>query len=172
MERKEIQAAVESMIIIVDTREQVNGKLVERLTTLGHPYRREALASADYMVEYRLQDGSICRLPVAIERKMSLDELAACLTTQRDRFQRELERLAEDGIKTYLLVEKSSWEDVYNGRYRSKMSPASLLGSILWWMVHFDLRIIMCKVGTTGKLIGDIFKYEVCEDVRTKLHEP
>lgn len=168
----EIKRAVETAVILVDTREQTNGKLVERLTSLGHPYRREALKSADYMVEYQTADGSTARLPVAIERKMSLDELASCLTAQRERFQRELERLKADGIKTYLLVEKASWEDIYNGKYRSRMSPASFIGSLIWWAVHYDLRIIFCKVGTSGRLIGDILKYEVCEEVRRNLHEP
>lgn len=159
------------MVIIVDTREQVNGKLVERLTSIGHPYRREALKSADYMVEYQTPEGSTVRLPVAIERKMSLDELASCLTGQRDRFQRELERLKADGTKTYLLVEKATWEDIYNGKYRSRMAPAAFIGSLIWWAVHYDLRIIFCKVGTSGRLIGDIFKYEVSEEVRRTIHE-
>lgn len=169
---KEIQRAVESMVIICDTREQMNEKLMARLSTLGHPYRREALESADYMVEYQASNGSTVRLPVAIERKMSLDELASCLTVQRDRFQREMERLRSAGTKTYLLIEKASWEDIYNGRFRSRMSPASLIGSLIWWSVHYDLRIIFCKVGTSGRIIGDILKYEVCEEVRRNLHEP
>ena len=158
------------MVILVDTREQDTERLAQRLETLGHEYRRETLESADYWVEYKLADGSTVRLPVAIERKMSLDELATCFTSDRDRFQAEMERLKEAGVFTYLLVERASWEDVYKGSYRSKMSVASFLGSLLWWMVHYRLNVVFCKTGTSGRIIGDILKYEVCEDVRRRIN--
>lgn len=167
---KEIKRAVDSMVILVDTREQDTAQLAQRLNSLGHEYRREALNAADYQVEYKLADGSTVRLPVAIERKMSLDELANCFTSERDRFKSEMERLKDAGIFTYLLVERASWEDVYKGSYRSKMSVASFLGSLLWWMVHYRLNLIFCKTGTSGRIIGDILKYEVCEDVRRRMN--
>lgn len=156
------------MVILVDTREQDTEALQQRLSTLGHPCRREALDSADYMVEYQTEEGDTVRLPVAIERKMSLDELATCFTSDRERFFREMERLMEAGIKTYLLVEKASWEKVQKGDYRSKMGASSMLGSLLWWSVHYDFRIVFCKQATSGWLIGNILRYEVCEDVRRR----
>ena len=167
---KEIKRAVESMVILVDTREQATEQLTQRLDTLGHQYRREALSEADYRVEY-IADGSTVRLPVAIERKMNLDELATCFTSERDRFQAEMERLSEAGIHTYLLVEDGGWEDIYRGKYRSKMYPGAFMGSLLWWMTHYKLNIIFCKHGTSGRLIGDILKYEVCEDARRRLND-
>ena len=156
------------MVILVDTREQDTEALQQRLSTLGYPYRREALDSADYMVEYKTADGTTVRLPVAVERKMSLDELATCFTSDRERFFREMERLFEAGIKTYLLVEKASWEKVQKGDYRSKMGASSMLGSLLWWSVHYNFHIIFCKQATAGWLIGNILRYEVCEDVRRR----
>lgn len=169
---REIQRAVDSMVILVDTREQDTEALQQRLDSLGHPYRREALDSADYMVEYTASDGTTVRLPVAIERKMSFDELATCFTSERDRFQREMERLLEAGTKTYLLVEKASWEALQKGQYRSKLTVASFLGSLLWWSVHYDFRIIFCKQATSGWLIGNILRYEVCEDARRRKNDP
>ena len=168
---KEIRRAVDSMVILVDTREQDTERLPQRLETLGHEYRRETLESADYWVEYRLADDSTARLPVAIERKMSLDELAKCFTSERDRFQDEMERLSKDGIHTYLLIEDGCWEDIYRGKYRSKMYPGAFMGSLLWWMTHYKLNIIFCKHGTSGRLIGDILKYEVSEDARRRLND-
>lgn len=159
------------MVILVDTREQDTEALQQRLSTLGHPYRREALESADYGVEYDTADGTTVRLPVAVERKMSLDELATCFTSDRERFFREMERLFEAGIKTYLLVEKASWEKVQKGDYRSKMGASSMLGSLLWWSVHYNFHIIFCKQATSGWLIGNILRYEVCEDVRRRKND-
>lgn len=159
------------MTILVDTREQDTEQLAQRLATLGHQYRRETLDAADYMVEYQTEEGDTVRLPVAVERKMSLDELAMCFTSDRERFFREMERLFEAGIKTYLLVEKASWEKVQKGDYRSKMGASSMLGSLLWWSVHYNFHIIFCKQATSGWLIGNILRYEVCEDVRRRKNE-
>ena len=160
------------MVILVDTREQNTERLAQRLETLGHEYRRETLESADYQVDYRLADDSTVRLPVAIERKMNLDELAMCFTSERDRFQAEMERLSEAGIHTYLLIEDGCWEDIYRGKYRSKIYPGAFMGSLLWWMTHYKLNIVFCKHGTSGRLIGDILKYEVSEDARRRLSDP
>ena len=168
---KEIKRAVDSMVILVDTREQETEQLKQRLGTLGHQYRREALDSADYMVEYQTADGATVRLPVAIERKMSLDELATCFTSERERFQREMERLLEAGVKTYLLVEKASWEMIQKKDYRSQMPVASFIASLLWWSIHYDFRVIFCKQATSGWLIGKILQYEVCEDARRRKND-
>ena len=168
---KEIKRAVDSMVILIDTREQDTEALQQRLSTLGHPYRREALDSADYMVEYDTADGTTVRLPVAVERKMSLDELATCFTSERGRFQREMERLLEAGTKTYLLVEKASWEMIQRKDYRSKMPVASFIASLLWWSIHYDFRVIFCKQATSGWLIGKILQYEVCEDARRRKND-
>lgn len=168
---REIKRAVDSMVIIVDTREQETEQLAQRLATLGHQYRREALDAADYMVEYETADGATVRLPVAIERKMSLDELATCFTSERERFQAEMERLLKAGVKTYLLVEKASWEKIQTKDYRSQMPVASFIASLLWWSVHYDFKVIFCKARTSGWLIGKILQYEVCEDARRRKRE-
>jgi len=168
---REIKRAVDSMVIIVDTREQETEQLAQRLATLGHQYRREALDAADYMVEYQTAEGNTVRLPVAVERKMSLDELATCFTSERERFQAEMERLLKAGVKTYLLVEKASWEKIQTKDYRSQMPVASFIASLLWWSVHYDFKVIFCKSSTSGWLIGKILQYEVCEDARKRKAE-
>ena len=168
---REIKRAVDSMVIIVDTREQETEQLAQRLATLGHQYRREALDAADYMVEYTTADGTTVRLPVAVERKMSLDELATCFTSERERFQNEMERLLKAGVKTYLLVEKASWEKIQKKDYRSQMPVASFIASLLWWSVHYDFKVIFCKSSTSGWLIGKILQYEVCEDARRRKND-
>jgi len=168
---KEIKRAVDSMVILVDTREQDTEQLAQRLAMLCHQYRREALDAADYMVEYQTAEGTTVRLPVAIERKMSLDELATCFTSERDRFQAEMERLLKAGIKTYLLVEKATWKKIYHKDYRSMVPVNSFMGSLLWWSVHYDFHIIFCEQAYSGWLIGKILQYEVCEDARRRFND-
>lgn len=99
-------------------------------------------------------------MPVAIERKMSIDELCNCYCKQRPRFEREFNRARDANIKMYLLVEGASWEYIYSDMYQSHMRPRSLVGSILSWLSRYDCQILMCKRNTTGQLIWDILYYE------------
>ena len=90
---------LESMEILVDTREQSTPKSRQRYRSFGVPYHRATLAYGDYTANYVLPDGrklyddSKTISPICIvERKMSLDELAQCFTHSRERFEREFKR--------------------------------------------------------------------------------
>ena len=87
---------------------------------------------------------------VAIERKMSLDELCLCFGKDRGRFEPGVRRAKEAGARLYLLVEDASWEDVLHGRYRSRMKPAALLASLLAWQERYDLRVVFCGGSPPG----------------------
>lgn len=161
--------AIASMVVVCDTREQETPALKRRLTALKADFRREALKEGDYTCEYqKTASKGLLRLPVVVERKMNLAELALCFTSERGRFEREMERIKEKGLRAYLLIENASWEDIYDGNYRSQMSPESLVGSLLAWSIRYGLHIIFCRSATTGKLIGDIFRHEVAEDMKRK----
>jgi hypothetical protein len=95
---------------------------------------------------------------VAIERKMNLDELAGCFGEGRERFEREFRRASEAGAQMWLLVEGGSWEGIYDHRYRSRMIPASLAGSIFAFCERYDLRLIFCSERTTGRIIRGILE--------------
>ena len=97
---------------------------------------------------------------VAVERKMSLDEIAACYGSQRQRFTAEFERARKAGAKLYLLIENATFEKVYKGEYRSKMLPQSLIASALAWLARYDCQLLFCKPETTGKLIRDVLYRE------------
>lgn len=156
----EVKTALESMAILVDTREQDTPRLRARLFQMGVPYERQKLDFGDYSVKCNclsLSD-SVC-----IERKMSIDELCECFGRSRPRFEREFERAKSSGSTMYLLVENASWEDIYAGRYRSKMKPQSLVASICAWEARYNCKVIFCKPETTGLLIRDTLKRELKE---------
>ena len=94
---------------------------------------------------------------------MHLDELCNCFCKDRKRFEREFERAKKAGAKVYLLIEDASWEQAYNGKYRSRMAPASLVASMQAWLARYNCQIIMCKQETSGKLIHDILYRELKE---------
>ena len=155
MTTPEMLSALEGMVCLVDTREQDTPRLRRRLKQIGVPCRREKLDAGDYAASFPLPDGTWITAPVVIERKMNLDELAACYCRSRARFQREFERAKAAGKKIYLLVEGGSWEDLYAGHYRSKMNPKSFVNSLLAWLARYDCQILFCEPQTTGQLIHD-----------------
>lgn len=129
------------------------------------PYERKKLDFGDYSAKCTLPQGEEIDFSseFAIERKMSLDELCACYCRSRQRFQKEFERAKEKNAKLYLLIENASWENVYNSKYRSKMTSKALSASMLAYLARYDCQLIFCKSETSGKLIGDIIYREVKE---------
>ena len=156
----EVEECLRSMVCICDSREQPTPKLKARLKQIGLPVEREALNVGDYSAKVMLPDGTWYKLPIGIERKMNITELCTCFCQERGRFRREFERASESHTKMYLLIEDSTWENIYTGRYRSRMAVKSLVASILAWLARYNCQIIMCKAETSGKLIRDILYYE------------
>lgn len=157
----EVRDALESMVILVDTREQDTPSFHWRVEHFPQ-WRREKLNCGDYGCELSVR-GETVRIPAAIERKMSLDELCQCFTSGRGRFQREFERAQNAAVQLHLLVENADWEKIYSGQYRSKMSPESLIGSLLSWSIRYNIRIYFCKPSTTPQQIRKILHYEARE---------
>lgn len=159
----EAEECLRSMVYCVDSREQPTEALERRLSYL-QPYVRETLNAGDYTAKTLLPDGTWFYVPVAIERKMSLTEIAGNLTRERNRFRAEFNRACERGTRLYVLIEQASWEDAYAGAYRSQMKPQSMIASLLTWSARYKCPIVMCKRSDTGgKLIRDILHYEMRE---------
>lgn len=158
----DLNDALDSMIVLVDTREQPTAQALRRLNALGVPYETKKLNFGDYSAKFLLPGGEWHSFEndVVIERKMSTDELCMCFCQQRDRFEREFERIKESGAKCYLLIEGANWENIYSGHYRSRMNPKSLIASILAFCARYDAVPIFCKAETSGKLIHDILYRE------------
>jgi ERCC4-type nuclease len=68
---------------------------------------------------------------VSIERK-SLTDLLACVGQDRERFDREVQRLLAYPVRC--LVVESTWCEVEAGEWRSKVTPQAVVGSLLGWM--------------------------------------
>lgn len=159
----EVEEALQTMVCLCDSREQPTKRLQARLDAIGLPVERIALNAGDYSAKVQLPDGEWFQIPVALERKMDATELCTCFCQQRGRFTREFVRAKDAGIKMYLLIENTSWENIYNGRYRSKMSPQALVASILAWLARYNCQIILCKAETSGRIIRDVLYREAKE---------
>ena len=170
----DIDRLLEQMCIVVDTREQLTDKAVERYTAFGVPYIRHKLDFGDYSAFFGgAKDTDRISLvnKVSIERKYDLTELCSCFTTDRKRFSAEFERLRQSGEKMYLLVENGTWEKAYKGDYRSQMHPNALIASMTTWLARFNCQLVMCRPETSGKLIAQIL-YREGKEYMMRLIEP
>lgn len=169
MNNFEIKSILDSFEIIVDTREQVTYRSESRYKDFGVPYRRQTLNYGDYTYNVQIKDKDLHRKDYKVnglcivERKQNLDELAACFTRGRDRFEREFERAAQNNAKSYLLIENGSWDMIFEGQYRSRFRPASFLASICAWAVRYNLTIVFCSSKHSGKLIKEILYRDIKE---------
>ena len=75
---------------------------------------------------------------IAVERK-SLDDLLSCIGIHRDRFKRELQRLR--AYRFRCLVIEADYSTLEGGEWRSKIQPASVLGSLAAWQAQYSLPI-------------------------------
>ncbi len=77
---------------------------------------------------------------VAIERK-SLSDLLGCIGQQRERFDREVQRLLAYPCRA--LVVESTWIEIEAGDWRSKITASAAIGSLLGW-IELGLPVVMC----------------------------
>lgn len=170
MEKLDIEGCLRSMEIIIDTREQPSLRAKRRYKNFECEYYRQTLDYGDYTYNFTLPNGeklfcSDIRIKghAVIERKMDLDELASCFTHDRKRFQAEFERATSAGATIYLLIEDATWENLINGKYKSKFQPKAFLASITAWSARYNLKLIFCKNETSGRLIKEILYRELKE---------
>lgn len=125
---KKIRAELrpETITAIIDTREQTPLDLSPLRTIQG------TLPTGDYTV-------AGLEKVIAIERK-SQGDLLSCIGTERERFEREVHRLLSYPVRA--LVIESTWLQLENGGWRSRIKPASAIGSLLGWSA-MGLPIVM-----------------------------
>ncbi len=78
---------------------------------------------------------------VRIERK-SLSDLLGCIGGERERFDREVQRLL--GFPVRCLIVEANWQDIEAGEWRGKVTPAAALGSLLGWQA---MGLPVCMAG-------------------------
>lgn len=123
---------IQSLTVLVDTREQTPWAFSSGVATL-----RASLPSGDYSLPGLTEK-------VALERK-SFADLAHSLTSARDRFFREIERLSQ--FEHAALVIEYPLDEVMRGNVgRSQATPASIIGSCL--AIHVDYGVPVVWAGS------------------------
>lgn len=128
----------ESVVAVCDTREQLPLELSPLQCVRG------TLATGDYSVRGLEHH-------IAIERK-GLGDLLACCGTERERFEREVQRLLAYPVRA--LVIESVWAEIECGSYRSKISSKAVIGSLLGW-IAMGLPVLMARDhATAGRYVS------------------
>jgi DNA excision repair protein ERCC-4 len=116
----------ESVTAVIDSREQ------EPLDLAPLAAVRGTLSTGDYSV-------AGLESVIAVERK-SLPDLLACVGRERERFERETMRLL--AYPTRAIVVEGEWADLERGDWRSQVTPAAAIGSLLGWIAQ-GIPIVM-----------------------------
>jgi ERCC4-type nuclease len=120
--------------ILIDTREQTP------LTFAHFPTERATLPTGDYST--RGLEACFC-----VERK-SLADLVGSLTSGRDRFTRELERMRGYSFRRLLII--GSRREIEGHAYRSKARPAATLGSLWTFEVRYGVPVVFAATPEEG----------------------
>lgn len=103
---------------VVDTRERTSLDLAPLKVV------RSTLATGDYSV-------AGLETQVSVERK-SLQDLVMCCGAERERFEREVQRLL--AYPARLLVVEATWGAIELGGWRGKLQPSHVTGALLGWI--------------------------------------
>lgn len=184
--------------IVVDSREKVNKHILNsfekgfeykvshhdmyrgKKSKIGDPVeyyiQEKGLKVGDYTIAVQLPNKEVVNFKdkVVVERKADLNELCCNLFDKKDeegftRFERELIRAKEQGIKVYLVIETT---DMHNKilsskhfRYdkASKVSPASFNALLMTLCSRYNINVWYTDKANAGRLIHDILYYEARE---------
>jgi hypothetical protein len=153
-----------NMTIVCDTREKENWHITGAINQLGGRWSIETLKTADYA--YRI-GGELCT-DLLIERKNSLDELAANVTGGRERFERELQRAADTQARLILLVERGDYDGLFEKNYRVKVSDKAFQATLFTYQERYGLETVFIAPQHTGRYIYNRFFYHVREQIRKR----
>lgn len=141
---KELKNLLDSLTIVVDTREQANQHIIKYFNDKKIPYIFKKLDYGDYG----------CFLPANpelgimrdtyfdcfIERKNSIEELSGNLTQDRQRFESEFIRAK--GSRFILMVEESAgFEKIVNHKYNTQYNEKSFIASLLAFGHRYGIDI-------------------------------
>ena len=150
-------------MLLVDSREKPKAikTILKEFEREGVPYSVTKLFIGDY------QDYGNPFL--IIDRKQSIQELAANCTRDHDRFKRELERAKSVGARLVILVEQNRYKDKDQWIHVEGIEDIMLWSSphttivgekvyrvLRAWRAKYDIDIQFCDKRQTGKRILDI----------------
>ena len=162
---KQIDDILKNIKIVVDTREQKNQHIIAYLNDNHIPYVVSKLDSADY--SYLLPDYPQLNMDkkVLVEKKYGLNEITGNLTKGRKRFDAEFSRVDKD-VSLHLVIEQTTWKKILNHSYLSKMTPKSLMASLLSFAERYNMKVWFVGKLESPEVIYNIIYYGLMNKLR------
>ena len=184
--------------VVVDSREKVNKHILNsfekgfeykvshhdmyrgKKSKIGDPIeyyiQEKGLKVGDYTIAVQLPNKEVINFKdkIVIERKADLNELCCNLFDKKDeegftRFERELIKAKEQGIKVYLVVETTDMHSkiLSSKHFRydkaSKVSPASFNALLMTLCSRYNISVWYTDKYNAGRLIHELLYYEARE---------
>ncbi|MEK5176909.1 ERCC4 domain-containing protein [Heyndrickxia sp. FSL W8-0496] len=167
----ELNKILKTLTIVIDTRENVNGHILNYLRQKDIPIKIQKLDTGDYgcMIPKNEELG-IARdiyLDSRVERKAHMDEITGNL--QKDTataFENELIR-AKDIPFTLIVEDLNGYEKMLKGEYRSKYNPLALLGRLNTFKAKYNFEIVYLNQKYSGNWIYHHFYYQAKHYLKT-----
>ena len=173
---KEMKKILDSLVILIDTREQSNQHIIDFFNKKGINYKTMKLDFGDYSC--MLPAGTIGKFTsdiyfdrdIAIERKNSIDEIAGNLKEDAARLKKELAHMNMYQIRYLFFVEDPNFEEnLRQGNFRSQYDPFTLMQRLYKGIeaeyntviVPVDKKIIASKIYYTIQArVYNLFKHK------------
>lgn len=159
-----LKELLDNLIVLVDTREQTNSKILEYFDKHNIKYKSKALKTGDYsfMIKKCPELGFLVDTyftdELCIERKNSVSEIASNMIEKDERFLKELNRMINIQ-DVYILIENDKLGDIIEHNYESKYNELSFLRTLLTTQKQCNFYLYFVEDKHMGQMI-----YEICRN--------
>jgi len=158
--------------LIVDTREQINPRYEARMESFKRmgitPVRRKLFAG-DYSAVAHTHSGDVdYTRRVVHERKQNLEELITCFSSDRTRFEAELERAHKCGCRLYVVTEGGSYADLAAGNYRNNFDPRYALATYHTFEQRYGCHFVFLPPGAFPIFVHETLRRFIMDDLMVK----
>lgn len=159
-----LKELLDNLIVLVDTREQTNLKILEYFDKHNIKYKSKALKTGDYsfMIKKCPELGFLVDTyftdELCIERKNSVSEIAGNMVEKDERFLKELNRMINIQ-DVYILIENDKLGDIIEHNYESKYNELSFLRTLLTTQKQCNFYLYFVEDKHMGQMI-----YEICRN--------
>ena len=155
--------------IHIDTRENQNKHIIKAFKKHEIDYTVQKIDEGDYSISIP-EINHTCK--AIIESKASLEEISANLCDPKDdngynRFERELIRAKEKGIKIILLIENPNWyEDMMRHNYRTRLKPKQFRGMLFSLCSKYNVTPVGVPREFVGSFIDNTLYYQLRDELK------
>ena len=158
--------------LVVDTREQITPRYearVESFKRMGVTPVRKKLFAGDYSAVAHTPSGDVDYTQIiAIERKMDIEELLVCLSTDRKRFEAELKRAHEKGCRLYIVTEGGSYADLAAGNYRNDFDAKLAIATYHTFEQRYNCHFVFVPAGAFPIFAHETLRRFIMDDLVAK----